>query len=530
MIGRRSAELPERLESLSRAAELAKGRLDETAVMAAENIVAKSNERLRHGTAHTLVALLGATGSGKSSMTNALVGSDVATTGLRRPTTSSTLACVWGDDDAQPLLDWLGVASRHQVPPTNSDHGKALDGLVLLDVPDHDSVQVEHRMEMEWIAAHADMLLWITDPQKYADAALHRYLKDLSGHGAVMVVALNKVDTLTAAEVKACRKDLTRLLAEDGIPDAKVVEVSAVTGEGVDELKAALGKAVDAQKAVVERLEADVALAASGMKESLGPDTKPNSVKSKKLASELVDASGIHVVGEAVEKGHLRDASAVMGWPVTRWVRKLRPHPLRRLHLGTGSGGRTSLPDPSGSQRARVSAAIRDAADEATDGLPAPWPSLVRRAAVPDSATMEARIDDAVGTATRKHQTSDPAWWKLIGFIQLIVFIAALVGLGWLFIIFLAQWFQLPDLPTPEVRGTPLPTALALGGLILGWLLGFLARQLARIGAKRRSRAVRNEATKAVTGLADELVLDPIRRELELRTTLHQLLATATGK
>lgn len=525
MILGRSPDLAERLEALSSAATAAEGRLDAGAVTAASNIVDKSNERLRHGTSHTLVALLGATGSGKSSLTNALVGSDVATTGLRRPTTSSTLACVWGEDDAQPLLDWLGVASRHQVPGDDS-----LGGLVLLDVPDHDSVQVEHRMEMEWIAAHADMLLWITDPQKYADAALHRYLRDLSGHGAIMVVALNKVDTLSDAEVKACRKDLSRLLSEDGIDSARVVEVSAVTGQGVGELRAVLEKAVSDQKAVVSRLEADVGLAARGLARSLGPDTKPGSLKAKQLANELVDASGIAVVSAAVQAGHLRDASAATGWPATRWVRKLRPHPLRKLHLGSGSTGRSSLPEPSGAQRARVAGAIRNAADQATEGLPPPWPSLVRRQAIPDSAVVEARIDEAVGAATRKHQSKSPRWWKLIGFIQMLLAIAAVIGLGWLFITFLAQWFQLPDLPTPELRGTPVPTALALGGLFFGWLLGLLARQFARLGAKRRSRAMRSEAAKAVTGLADELVLDPIRAELELRSNLHDLLRTASGK
>ena len=521
----RSTDLPERLEALAAAAALAEGRLDDGAVAAASNIVAKSNERLRHGTTHTLVALLGATGSGKSSMANALVGTNVATTGLRRPTTSSTLACVWGDDDAQPLLDWLEVANRHQVAGDDE-----MDGLVLLDVPDHDSVQVEHRMEMEWIAGHADMLLWITDPQKYADAALHRYLRDLSGHGAVMVVALNKVDTLMPAEVKACRKDLSRLLADDGIRSAKVVEVSTVTGDGVPELRSILSKAIDAQKIMVGRLKADVSLAAGELKDSLGPDTKPSSLKAKGLASELVDASGIHVVSKAVEAGHLRDASAATGWPVTRWVRKLRPHPLRRLHLGSGSGGRSSLPEPSGAQRARVSAAVRNAADAATEGLPAPWPSLVRKAAVPDAATLEARIDDAVGDATRKHHQRNPLWWKLVGLIQMLVLVGTVVGLGWLGIIFLAQWFQLPDLPTPEVQGVPAPTGLALGGLLLGWLIGLLSRQIARVGAKRRSRAVHKEASKAVTGLADELILEPIRTELESRSQLHELLATASGE
>lgn len=201
-------ELPARLEALAAAVELADGRLDEETVAFAGHVVTKADARLRHGTTHTLVALLGATGSGKSSVTNALVGAEVATTGVRRPTTSSTLACIWGRDDAAALLDWLEVGNRHQVDDrtipsgTTADH---LDGLILLDVPDHDSVATAHREEMERIAEHADVLVWVTDPEKYADKAMHDYLARLRGHGAVMALVLNKIDLLGDDDAEACR-------------------------------------------------------------------------------------------------------------------------------------------------------------------------------------------------------------------------------------------------------------------------------------------------------------------------------------
>jgi len=159
------ADLPGRLHHLERAIELADGRLDPEVIGYASHVLSKASDRLRFGTHHSVVALLGATGSGKSSMTNAIVGVDVATTGVRRPTTSSTLACTWGQEDPGRLLDWLEIKNRHQV----SDSSNALDGLVLLDVPDHDSIRVEHRLEMERIAEHADLLLFVTDPEKYAD-------------------------------------------------------------------------------------------------------------------------------------------------------------------------------------------------------------------------------------------------------------------------------------------------------------------------------------------------------------------------
>ena len=73
-----------------------------------------------------------------------------------------------------------------------------LDGLVLLDLPDHDSTEVEHHLEVDRLVELADLLVWVLDPQKYADAAIHeRYLRRWPAHEAVTLVVLNQIDTLT---------------------------------------------------------------------------------------------------------------------------------------------------------------------------------------------------------------------------------------------------------------------------------------------------------------------------------------------
>ena len=82
------------------------------------------------------------------------------------------------------------------------------DGLVLLDLPDFDSVEIAHRVEVDRLVRLVDLLVWVVDPQKYADAALHeRYLRPLAGHAAVMLVVLNQVDLLGAGAAPA-RADL----------------------------------------------------------------------------------------------------------------------------------------------------------------------------------------------------------------------------------------------------------------------------------------------------------------------------------
>ena len=520
-------ELPQRLEAFRTALDLAEGRLDSDAIAFGRQVDVKATERLRHGTTHTLVALLGATGSGKSSVTNAVVGSDIATTGVRRPTTSSTLACVFGPDDAQGLLDWLEVANRHLVPDADQ-----LSGLVLLDVPDHDSVAVSHRLEMERIAEHADLLLWVTDPEKYADKAMHTYLRTLSHHGAVTVMVLNKSDQLGSDEVELMAGDLNRLLADDGIPTPTVIPLSATTGDGVEHLLNRLASAVDEQRMMIERLSADITTAVTELQAGAGDGTQAEVTNriSRQLADDLVAATGLDVVTDAVAAGHRRDAASVIGWPFTRWVRRLRPHPLRKLHLGDDSAGRTSLPAPSGAQQARAQGAIRDAADAVAGDLPSPWPGLVRDAATPNDDVLRDRLDGAIGDAIRNHRSRTPRWWSVIGALQIFLAAAVIIGAVWLAALFVMGYLQVPLPDTPKYRGIPIPTGLLVLGALLGWLLAMVARQLAGIGAKRRARQARKAAANEVEVVADELVLEPMRHELAKRNDLLGSLRMAADR
>ncbi len=527
----RTSDIGDQLGSLVRGLDLATDRLPEESVATGRYVADKVERRLGHGTTHTLVAFLGATGGGKSSLTNAIVGSDVATTGIRRPTTSSTLACSWGPDDPTALLDWLEIPNRHQVgsrvePDARSD----LDGLVLLDVPDHDSIEAANRAEMERIAEHADLLVWVTDPEKYGDKAMHTYLQSLDEHGAVMAMVLNKADQLTAAELDECRLDLARLLAADGIQGPPVVATSTTTGDGIDELRAVLTRTVEDREAMVARLRADIRATASDLLTDLGPDDGVTSVPSEartELSTAFVDAAGLDALCDAVAAGHRRDAVVRTGWPFTRWLRSLRPHPLRRLHLGKGSGGRATLPAPSGVQRTRTEAAVQATVHRVTSAMPDPWPALVRRAATPDNDVLTDRIEVAATGAVRGIDSGRPWWWSMANAVQLALAAAVVVGLGWLSLLALGAYLRLPEVPTPSWRGIPIPTGLLIGGVVLGLLLAFIARRMAAVGAARRARWVRRRAREAIDDVADELVLGPMQAELDRRGELRRSLEEA---
>src|SRR5580692_926949 len=108
----------------------------------ANALLTRAGERLMLSAEHTVVALAGGTGSGKSSLFNRLSGAEFSTVGVTRPVTSEAHACVWGVGGSGPLLEWLGVPRRYRYARSSAlDSGEqSLNGLVLLDMPDHDSV------------------------------------------------------------------------------------------------------------------------------------------------------------------------------------------------------------------------------------------------------------------------------------------------------------------------------------------------------------------------------------------------------
>jgi GTP-binding protein EngB required for normal cell division len=259
-----SASVSSRLAALNELTKLGAARKDgfDAGLLAdAEGLLRRSGERMRMSAQHTVVALAGGTGSGKSSLFNALSGATFSPPGVTRPTTRHAHACVWGMEGAAPLLDWLGVQRRHRYARASAlDEGEAnLTGLLLLDLPDHDSVVSGSQAMVDRMVKLTDMLIWVLDPLKYADASVHqRYLMPLAGHAAVTTVVLNQADTLSPEQVSDCESDLRRLLDGEGLADTQVLVTSATTGAGLNELKVVLSASVAARQAVTDRIAADI--------------------------------------------------------------------------------------------------------------------------------------------------------------------------------------------------------------------------------------------------------------------------------
>ena len=138
-------ELRPRLDALRELIALSRTRLDAETLEDAGRVLEAANERYRLSGEYTVVAIAGATGSGKSSLFNALAGANRSQVGARRPTTAEPVACVWSDGrpGAEGLLDRLGVPAHRRHTPV--DEAPELRGLILLDLPDHDSAATENR-------------------------------------------------------------------------------------------------------------------------------------------------------------------------------------------------------------------------------------------------------------------------------------------------------------------------------------------------------------------------------------------------
>ena len=107
-----------------------------------------------------------------------------------------------------PLLEWLGVQDVRE-------HGaNDLGPVAILDLPDMDSVASEHRARVEAILPRVDAVAWVTDPEKYHDAALHDdFLRAWLPRLARQVVIVNKADRLVAEDGRRIRRDLEADLA-----------------------------------------------------------------------------------------------------------------------------------------------------------------------------------------------------------------------------------------------------------------------------------------------------------------------------
>jgi GTP-binding protein EngB required for normal cell division len=499
----------------------------------AGQLVARAGERLRLSANHTVAILAGGTGSGKSSLFNRLAGADFSPVGATRPVTLDPHACVWGMEGAGPLLEWLGIQHRYRYARSSAlgEGERSLRGLVLLDLPDHDSV-LGGTAEVNRLVALADLMIWVLDPQKYADAAVHsRFLTPMAGHSSVITVVLNQSDLLTATQAEDCVSDLRRLLDSEGLADARLQLTSARTGAGLDDLRKVLADTVSARRAASERIGADVDamierfLPYAGEMSVTGAlddaEEEPWAVpprSAEMLAESFARAAGVPGVGQALQSARELKAVDYVGWPVA-WLadRVVGRHPVRKLRLGNlWDELREVSAGPAGAQQAEIDNAITTLGDQVGADLPAPWSSTVRTAARSKAQQIPAALGAAIGESLPAENTVTP-WWRLVAAWQGLLLGCATVGLAWMVAILVLGVFRVaPHAPAIFRDPVLLPwiAVMIAAILLLGWLTASGGMTLVNAAAVRERAQVDSEMRSRMTAVADQMVLQPIRQEL----------------
>lgn len=535
-----SSDVPQRVDALRRFLRAVDGHVPEQRLAAARTVVDHAGERLRLSGEHTVVALAGATGSGKSSLFNALARLQLSQVGVRRPTTGIAHACVWGTGHSGEVLDWLGVPPSRRFrreSALDGDDERTLRGLILLDLPDFDSVEESHRIEVDRLLALVDLVVWVLDPQKYADRVVHeQYLARFQRHRDVTVVVLNQTDRLEPTDTQRCLDDLKRLLVTDGLDGVPVLATSAVERPGPRPLRELLESMVAQREAALLRLGGDLDGIAADLAPLLGPEAAEHSVDRatiETLTGTLAAAAGVPVVADAARQAYRHRAVGAMGWPVSRWLSRLRPDPLRRLRLGGTADSEvvapTSLPPAAPAERAAVGLALRALGERAGAGLPDPWPAALLAAARSRAGDLPDALDTAVAR-TDLGMVHRPLWWRLVGALQWLAALAALAGLLWLAVRYTFFALALPELPGPHVGRVPLATVLLLGGLLAGLLMSIVVRPLIRFGARRAGARVRTRLHTAVREVGREMVVAPVREVLHAYAEARTALRAAAGR
>jgi hypothetical protein len=358
---------------------------------------------------------------------------------------------------------------------------------------------------------------------------VHRqYLSRFSRHRDVTVVTLNQADALVPGDVRRCLDDLRRLVDADGLPGVPVVATSAVGPPGIGAVRDLIGTAVTARRAALRRLAADVDGVAADLAGLVA--TEPGGAvdrdAERRLTDALAAAAGVPVVARATAGAYVHRARRHTGWPPLRWVRRFRPDPLSRLRLGgrlAGAGeavAATSLPPAAPAAQAAVGLALRTLGERAGTGLPAPWPSAVLDAARSRSADLTDGLDLAVAR-TDLGLSRPPVWWRVVGAAQWLLAAAGGLGLAWLVIRYALFALALPEPPMPWVGTVPLPTLLLGVGLLGGLLVAVVLRPVVRIVAGRHARRAARRMREAVSTVARELVLDPVRDVLRAYAEAH---------
>ena len=200
----------------------------------------------------------GSTGAGKSTLVNALVGHPVTRSGAIRPTTRQPILLHHPDDapwftssrvlptlhrvQGSPVKDNTPASRAGAAPDAGAMTSLVLvadpavpAGVALLDAPDVDSISDDNRQLAGQLLAAADLWLFVTTANRYADAVPWKLLLNAASRDITVAVILDRVPPGAEQEIAA---DLQEMLTREGLPGAQLFVVPETTLDGLGMLPA----------------------------------------------------------------------------------------------------------------------------------------------------------------------------------------------------------------------------------------------------------------------------------------------------
>ncbi|MBI2303109.1 MAG: 50S ribosome-binding GTPase [Armatimonadetes bacterium] len=473
------------------------------------------------------VAIVGGTGVGKSSLLNALAGAGICPVSEKRPCTQEVTAYYHADNELgfDPALARQGRRVAHR--------REGLRDKILIDTPDYDSIDPEHRRMLAGVLRGADVILWVVTAEKYRDLRGARWLAEYRA-GRAFAFVLNRADEGVEPAVLA---DLRGHLAELGVGEAPVYAVSALRrcqGGAMDDdfvsLELLLEHELDAHRIRAIK-ETNLAELAARLAQHLA-EAVPEDARARVRAWRDGGEASWHALCDAVGE---------------RLAPKLLDDPRLKLHLeawlGAGFGGPVGFCLAAAyAVRAVVSPAspklwaLREEPEVRLAAVPeelsllqrrietvrAGWRAVAserglagaRRAAEGElpAADLAHRLDDnvrrRVGDAVRGARERRGLGWRLFGWLLNVPTWLALLGLpAWFVADRLGLFFGRPPVGNSEAW-------LQAGAIVLGlWLAG--ATSVLHGAVRWRARRLAARLRGVVRDAAEETLREPMLDRLE---------------